>query len=65
MGCFGVIARVFAAHGYRQSGHESRNKSDCNRFMLEARGRIDAATAGMTDEERLAWYSSRKYTEVP
>ena len=31
--------------------------------MREARGRIDAATTGMTDEERLEWYKCREYTD--
>ena len=36
---------------------------DCVKFMREARGRIDAATAGMSDVERLEWYKSREYTD--
>ena len=36
---------------------------DCVKFMREARARIDAATAGMTDEECLEWYRSREYTD--
>ena len=36
---------------------------DCVKFMREARARIDAATAGMTDAERLEWYKSREYTD--
>ena len=36
---------------------------DCVQFMRDARARIDAETAGMTDEERLEWYRSREYTD--
>ena len=36
---------------------------DCVKFMREARARIDAATAGMSDVERLEWYKSREYTD--
>ena len=44
-------------------GITSEKNFDCVKFMREARGRIDAATAGMTDEERLHWYKSREYTD--
>ena len=41
----------------------AEKKFDCVQFMREARGRIDAVTAGMTDDERLEWYRSREYAD--
>ena len=41
----------------------AESQFDCVGFMREARARIDAATSGMTDQERLNWYRSREYAD--
>ncbi len=40
-----------------------KEKFDCVDFMRKARARITAETAGMTAEETVEWFNSRRYSD--
>ena len=40
-----------------------KKKFDCVEFMRQARARITAETAGMTAEETVAWFNSKRYSD--
>ena len=40
-----------------------KKKFDSVEFMRQARARITAETAGMTTEETVEWFNSKRYTD--
>ena len=40
-----------------------KKKFDCVEFMRQARARITAETAGMTAEEQVEWFNSKRYSD--
>ena len=40
-----------------------KKKFDCVEFMRQARARITAETAGMTAEETVEWFNSKRYSD--
>ncbi len=42
---------------------QKKKKFDCVEFMRKARARITAETAGMTAEETVEWFNSKRYSD--
>lgn len=40
-----------------------KKKFDCVKFMRQARARITAEIAGMTAEETVEWFNSKRYSD--